>query len=263
MYISDYFVSSFNHWKEYLTYSSSSPRALFILVNYSSTCYLKIVVKSDQSVIRKIATYKIPEIRKCTARPSRSHGGHEFTISLILDPWSWRGVSWERGVGGAWIGIGSERSVKRPLLWALARVIWSRTVEAKASLCAAPFPSCSSPDPSTTPPRPSLSLSFTVVACRFAPRRRRSCATQPAGRVGGPARVEFSPQAGQPNGNKKLRQTALPTPQRPVNIVAEREREKEGGRKRESVAESCAHNSGVHCSSSKDPLWIGYYPSTV
>lgn len=91
-------------------------------------------------------------------------------------------------------------------------------MEAKASLCA-PFPSCSSPDPSTPP-------SFTVVACRFAPRRRRSCATQPAGRVGGPARVEFSPQAGQPNGNKKLRQTALPTPQRPVNIVAERERER-------------------------------------
>lgn len=85
-------------------------------------------------------------------------------------------------------------------------------------------------------PRPSLSLSlsFTVVACRFAPRRRRSCATQPAGRVDGPARVEFSPQAGQPNGNKKLRQTALPTPQRPVNIVAERERErrKEGERER-------------------------------
>lgn len=33
-------------------------------------------------------------------------------------------------------------------------------------------------------------------------------------------RVEFTPQAGQPNGNKKLRQTALPTPRRPVNIAA-------------------------------------------
>lgn len=114
-------------------------------------------------------------------------------------------------------------------------------MEAKASLCA-PFPSCSSPDPSTPP-------SFTVVACRFAPRRRRSCATQPAGRVGGPARVEFSPQAGQPNGNKKLRQTALPTPQRPVNIVAERERER-GRKLRPQQRRSL--------SSSKDPLWIGY-----
>lgn len=72
------------------------------------------------------------------------------------------------------------------------------------------------------PPLPPLSRSqwWPVVS------PRRSCATQPAGRVGGPARVEFSPQAGQPNGNKKLRQTALPTPQRPVNIVAERERER-------------------------------------
>lgn len=83
------------------------------------------------------------------------------------------------------------------------------------------------------PPRsPSSLLSSPSVACRFAPRCRRSCATQPAGRVGGPARVEFSPQAGQPNGNKKLRQTALPTPRRPVNIATEREREGQGGRKR-------------------------------
>lgn len=85
------------------------------------------------------------------------------------------------------------------------------------------------------PPRsPSSLLSSASVACRFAPRRRRSCATQPAGRVGGPARVEFSPQAGQPNGNKKLRQTALPTPRRPVNIAA--------GRERDSVVESGTHN---------------------
>lgn len=39
----------------------------------------------------------------------------------------------------------------------------------------------------------------------------------------GQRRVEFTPQAGQPNGNKKLRQTALPTPRRPVNIAVERE----------------------------------------
>lgn len=32
-------------------------------------------------------------------------------------------------------------------------------------------------------------------------------------------RLEFTPQAGQPNGNKKLRQTALPTPRRPGNIA--------------------------------------------
>lgn len=98
---------------------------------------------------------------------------------------------------------------------------------------------------SATPVFPPLSPSPSVV-CRFAPRRRRSCATQPAGRVGGPVRVEFSPQAGQPNGNKKLRQTALPTPRRPVNIATERE----------SVAESGTHNS-VDCPRQKN-LWIGY-----
>lgn len=43
--------------------------------------------------------------------------------------------------------------------------------------------------------------------------KRRNCATLYRDRL------EFTPQAGQPNGNKKLRQTALPTPRRPVNIA--------------------------------------------
>lgn len=50
-----------------------------------------------------------------------------------------------------------------------------------------------------------------------ATRRRESVeVAQPSRREG---RLEFTPQAGQPNGNKKLRQTVLPTPRRPVNIT--------------------------------------------
>lgn len=101
------------------------------------------------------------------------------------------------------------------------------------SLCA-PFPFSQACRPIHHPPIFTTNPTVYPAACRFAPRRRRSCATQPAGRVGGPARVEFSPQAGQPNGNKKLRQTALPTPRRPVYIAALRERDR--------VDESGAHN---------------------
>lgn len=106
-------------------------------------------------------------------------------------------------------------SVKRPLLWALARVIWSGTVGGRAAVVCAPFPKlrrwwrrpglCLSPWPTSRASRGASEKEHRSCA-PFSPRER--------------GRVEFTPQAGQPNGNKKLRQTALPTPRRPVNIAA-------------------------------------------
>lgn len=107
-------------------------------------------------------------------------------------------------------------SVKRPLLWALARVIWSGTVGGRAAVVCAPFPKRLSddvplPDPPIAPRR-----AASTTRAKWGSRKgvRSVEVAQPS-----TAGLEFTPQAGQPNGNKKLRQTALPTPRRPVNIA--------------------------------------------
>lgn len=70
-----------------------------------------------------------------------------------------------------------------------------------------------------------LSLTSPRAAHPPPPRPRRHAAStreEGASKLRNPppaGRLEFTPQAGQPNGNKKLRQTALPTPRRPGNIA--------------------------------------------
>ena len=96
----------------------------------------------------------------------------------------WDGRKSQIGMGRVW-SVGVEA-----LLWAVGRVIWSRTeYEAKVVCTAFPHP------------------------LRH-PRRIPTAVSKLRNALG----VNSTPQAGQPNGNKKLPQTELLTPRRLVNI---------------------------------------------